>query len=980
MALSPTTQQRKAIEAPLGAVLVVAGPGAGKTFCLIGRIGHLVTRLGFAAERICAVTFTNKAAEEIASRLDETLAHKAVDVKRGTIHAMCAEILREFARAAGLTPGFGIADEDYQRTLLRQMKMGPRTGQLLRVFGQFRLMNRPLAPGDLTVFREYQHTLRRRNIVDFDDLLMLTADLFRSQPDVATRVAARWDYLLVDEFQDVNPAQYAILQRLALPHGNIFAVGDDEQSIFSWAGADPRVLQSFQTDYRIAAPIVLDRNHRTSQQIFGVARRLLTGNPSLFVKELTATRLSPFEVMAFAFEDDDAEAAWMIADIQADRAAHWADHPDNPVGWGHYAVLYRKHEVGNRLEAAFLKAGLPCRLAKGRPLADDRIIGQVIAAMHLVQEPRDPSAAEKFARRVLPDHLMQRVEAEVSGSDADFLLAVRDLAGAMPPGDPDTKKLWRLIYQVENLAAMKQKHTTLTGLVEELLAGRPGKYANVLEDRHEDLTDPAEIPAATALAERLAAARDGNARVVVDPMNGLEIALRGLLFGAGFKLAVTAHEVSQAELDDVRISQADAGPDGLAHTVFKALQVLHARTLGGAPPRYVTFDLETTGFDTGSCGIVEIAAVRVEHGRIVAEFQELVKPPVPIEPGAQRQHGYSDADVAGKPPFAEVWPRFTAFVGNDPMVAHNGLDFDVPVLRRMARELGDHRPIHAYDTLPLARSLDKSSAKLTSLAERFGIEVGRAHHALDDSRMLVGVFEELEKRRLVRARKAALIGQLAYFGLALALDGSGRDSEEVELLFGIASVRALGKFSDALDYYDSERRRVGSRGPSLEEVIERLGGRRKMESLREERDAASRYPEAVARLESLMDQGPGESLEQALIRFLQRVDLSKSDGADPEEHRVNLLTLHSTKGLEFSRVYVVGVEDEQMPGWIARDEDPQHAVEEARRLLYVGMTRAMDRLVLTRVDRRAGRPGGGSKFLDEMSLETTRHEPAGDVR
>ena len=191
---------------------------------------------------------------------------------------------------------------------------------------------------------------------------------------------------------------------------------------------------------------------------------------------------------------------------------------------------------------------------------------------------------------------------------------------------------------------------------------------------------------------------------------------------------------------------------------------------------------------------------------------------------------------------------------------------------------------------------------------------------------------------------------------------------------------AACRFSDALEYYDTERRRLGARGPALEEVIERLGGRQRMESLREERDASSRYPEAVARLEALIEQAPGEPLEPALVRFLQRVALSRNDGTEAEEHRVNLLTLHSTKGLEFSRVYIVGVEDEQLPGWIAQDEDAEHATQEARRLLYVGMTRAIDRLVLTRVDRRAGKPGGASRFLDEMHLGAERpggEEPPG---
>jgi len=133
-------------------------------------------------------------------------------------------------------------------------------------------------------------------------------------------------------------------------------------------------------------------------------------------------------------------------------------------------------------------------------------------------------------------------------------------------------------------------------------------------------------------------------------------------------------------------------------------------------------------------------------------------------------------------------------------------------------------------------------------------------------------------------------------------------------------------------------------------------------------DPSRKYPEAVARLAALIEQEPGVDLDAAIERFLERVALSTSQGAEVDPHRVNLLTLHSTKGLEFSRVYVVGVEDEQLPGWIPQGEDVEHAVQESRRLLYVGMTRAKDRLVLTRVDRRAGKPAGDSLFLGEMGL------------
>jgi DNA polymerase III epsilon subunit family exonuclease len=574
---------------------------------------------------------------------------------------------------------------------------------------------------------------------------------------------------------------------------------------------------------------------------------------------------------------------------------------------------------------------------------------------------------------------MERVQASVASTGEHFLLAVREVAMELGK-DPDAKKLWRLVYQVENLAGLRHAHHSLAALVWDVLSQRIGPYRNVLEERHEDLSDPLAVPEARVLAERLQSALKARSRVLLQPMAGLEIALRGLLFEGGLRLVRYAEEVDQVEFDDLILGGDAAGPDGLALTMFKALQLVQARDLGGAPERYVTFDLETTDLDPAECDLVDIAAVRVERGRITETFQSLVRPGRPVSSGARRIHGYTDADLADAPHLEEVWPRFRAFVGGDTLVAHNGQKFDVPVLRRLAAPLGGADDLVVFDTLPLAHSLSGDSAKLGDLAARFGVDTGRSHRALDDARTLVGVYEELERRRVVRSRKSLLVNLLSYLGLSLALDGAHRSGGEAGLLFELSRIHALGRYSDCLDFYAAERERRGEPAPSVEELVRRLGGERLRERLREEPDPARRFPNAVARLQSLMDQDDREPLEAALDRFLERVALSTSQGAEVDPERVNLLTLHSTKGLEFSRVYVVGVEDEQLPGFVGRDDDPEEHLRESRRLLYVGMTRARERLLLTRVDRRNDKPSGGSRFLDEMGLALERpgRSPAGD--
>jgi superfamily I DNA/RNA helicase len=323
-------------------------------------------------------------------------------------------------------------------------------------------------------------------------------------------------------------------------------------------------------------------------------------------------------------------------------------------------------------------------------------------------------------------------------------------------------------------------------------------------------------------------------------------------------------------------------------------------------------------------------------------------------------HGYTDADVAGAPPFHEVFPQFRAFVGSDVLIAHNGQRFDIPVLKRLAADQPGVDTLMFYDTLLLARSLSRDSASQEDIAHRLGIDCGRSHHALDDAVTLAQVYRELEKQRVARARKAVRADLLDYLAVALALD-HGAGSEEQKTLFEIGRFRALGPYSDALEFYVAIR---SPDMPSLDQIIERLGGHKLMARLRAQRDPTQRYASAIARLRALVDEKA--TLADSIDALLDRVALSKSDDAQPTHSRINLLTLHSTKGLEFTRVYVVGVEDNEVLGFQPTNDE----TEEARRLLYVGMTRARRRLTLTRAERRFGRDTGGSTFLEEMGLLT----------
>ncbi len=793
---------------------------------------------------------------------------------------------------------------------------------------------------------------------DFDDLVLKTEQLLRTEPAIAAEIAGRWDYLLVDECQDLNPQQYAIIRRLVATHGNCFAVGDDEQSIYAWAGADPKILEGFANDFGLRSRVILDENRRSSRQIFETARRLVEHNPRLFDKVLRATRESPWPVTVHRFHDDAAEAAWLIEDLARDRAAH--GYP-----WGEAAILYRRHESGDQLEARLVEAGIPCQLAQGRAIADDPVVQYLIAALRVIANPSDPILAEQFARVVLPRPLYATLRSEADQEGIEFIDYLKHAGRHIASRDEDGRKIRRCLYAIANLPGLTDRHRRLRALVSELLSQRVGEYRTILEEHADELQDPFLAAGAPALRDQLITVRHGRGTVWLSRAGGVELGMATMLRQAGFTMIGYRDAGALPRPEDVLLD-AELSP----LVLFKALQLIRGRDLPAGLGDYTAVDIETNELGIDTAELVELAAVRVRDGEIVAEFHRLVKPRRPVSPGSAAVHGYTDADLVDAPDFATVWTAFRAFAGNDILVAHNGHGFDFPILRRLAEGHPAGSQFATYDSLLLARALHPGSRKLSDLAIHYGVPAGRAHHALDDTRTLARVFKGLEADKLVRARKTSGVNLLDHLAIALALAPPASLTDEGRMLLELGKLFALGRYSQALAMYEAERAQPGGDGaPDVEALIALLGGRELMGRLRREKKAADRYPEAMARLNRLLDLSSAGDLSEQLTAFLERVALSQSRGGPEIDHdRVNLLTLHSTKGLEFSRVYIIGAEDGQLPGSLPGKQPSSHELEEGRRLLYVGMTRAKDRLVLTRVRERGGVDAGGERFLREMGL------------
>ncbi len=958
--------QRAAIEAEPQPLLVRAGPGAGKTFCLIERIRFLIEQRDFDPARICVFTFTNKAAGEIAARLDGELGERVEAVKRGTIHSFCSELLRELGDHVGLKDGFGIADEPYQRALLRRLKIPARMHKsVLEAFARYRFRGEALGHRYEKYYEGYRQAIGEKNVVDFDGLLLKTAELLRNA-SIAPALRARWDVVLVDEFQDLNPVQYTIINELARDHRHVFAVGDDEQSVYSWTGADPMLFARFTNDFEIVGADRLHNipeNKRCPREVLTRARRLISLNEQFF-KDRTPQETSvesTFPVAAFVFADDVAESAWIIDDLRRDHAEHGPS-----LRWGSVGLLYRTHKIGSTLETAFLNSGIPCCLAHGRALADDPVVAYVLAALRVIANPGDEIQQESFYQLVLPDALVNDARARAEETRIGIVDQLEQMARSLPRVHGDAKKIWRATYALRNLEALSRNHTGLGPLVEEILSERVGEYQTILEEHHEELSDPAGHDEVAQLAARISGAIDAGRPVWLARLGGCGIPAGKILKQMGVR---TVEVGGAPSADALRVRPSDLPSLGFGLGLFKTAQLICTSGFTNTFRDFTVVDLETTDKGVESAEIVEIAAVRVRHGRIVDEYHTLVKPRVPITAGALREHGISETDVAGAPYFEAVWTPFREFCGSDVLVAHNGYEFDFPILRRMAAKLPRGVDFSTYDTLPLARTLHATSRKLPHLARRYGIHTGQSHRALDDCRTLAKLFPALGATKVEYARKTSLANLLDQVGVALAL--SDRDSlcDEARKFLEFSRVHSFGRHSDCLEFYKVEREQCGDASlPDIDELIALLGGQATMDRIRSERSADERYPETMGRLRRLIEACAKGLLPAQICAFLERAVLSKQDGIDLSRDRVNLLTLHSTKGLEFSRVYIVGVEDEQfipMPpsGTIAKAE-----LEEARRLLYVGMTRTKERLVMTTAKSRAGKTTGGHRFLDEMEV------------
>jgi DNA helicase-2/ATP-dependent DNA helicase PcrA len=392
------TQQQQAVMAGLGPILVMAGPGSGKTRVLTQRIAYLIGKMGVRPFNILAVTFTNKAAREMEKRVIDLLGENARGVTLGTFHATCARILRREAEHLPFNANFVIFDETDQMGLVKRviadLNVDEKQYRPLTILNSIsNAKNELILPDEypLQTYRDevvkriyigYQQMLLLNNAVDFDDLLLYTAFLLDDNPSVRERYARRYEHVLVDEFQDTNLAQYVLLRKLSSFHNNIFAVGDADQSIYRWRGADYRNVLRFEQDHPDAQVILLEQNYRSTQQILDVAMAIIDPNPNRTPKRLFTERGQGVKVIIHETYDDRQEAAFIV-DTIASLVSKQQIKP------GNVSVMYRTNAQSRLLEEAFLHAGLPYKLVGAQRFYGRREVKDIIAYMRLVHNPSD---------------------------------------------------------------------------------------------------------------------------------------------------------------------------------------------------------------------------------------------------------------------------------------------------------------------------------------------------------------------------------------------------------------------------------------------------------------------------------------------------------------------------------------------------------------------------------------------------------------
>jgi DNA polymerase III epsilon subunit family exonuclease len=1046
-ALNP--RQRDAVTHPAGPLLVLAGPGSGKTRVITHRAAFLVTHQLAPPGEILAVTFTNKAAEEMRSRLDRLLelpvapaeGQASLPLPAGdpremwvlTFHATALRLLREFGEDIGLSEHLVVWDEIAQRETLeeivRELDLSSELFPAWKL-GDWLTQSRADLRDPLHIDPDDSATLARARIVeryldrlqaahalDFDGLIVGAVQLLSQSKRARDVIQARFRHVLVDEFQDINRAQYQFFKLLAPPpHSDVLVVADDNQAIYEWRGARPVFIEFFRKDYRPKV-VVLDRNYRSTQTILFAAQGMIYRDARRTQRPLQAEIRGGDPIYHYQFDTVGTEQAWiprLIQRLVGERSYRYRD----------IAILYRTHRLGGPLEQALLQAGIPVQRIQKEPFFARPQVHEVIRYLRLLRgfTSEDVAIALNFPRTLVDELTMIQLRRLAADNQINLLEMCRR-ADTFPEISPLTRFRLRAFLRdldehlrplasgqvgpiVEALfAVLERRRSPFAPADEPALRGflaflDPAGEATTLrraldEGRPLIVVAPATVDGASAaailqyaLVEYLdchpaihlinviegETRRHGDAeieQITASPRPPVPLSAGQVPVVLG-QATLQAADLTSAEVQAAGGVIVEARVRGalryslstLAWRLGQALLVSYEHLADG---RFVVYDLETTGVDARRDDVVEIAAETVIGGKPAGEpFHTLVKPTRGFIPAAATKiHGITLADVQDAPTFQALLPRFLRYVEGAIVVGHNVIGFDNRFIdREMGRLLGRgfHNP--SLDTLQLARRLlQQERYRLTDLVTNLGLPPAQGHRAGEDVSQTLALFFRLleENRRQQELWALAEVLPLVAAGI-LAAEAPIEDENR-------ALVEAGARVAQRSDTSGLWARLAQLAGPDQTwQVLTVEGQVRSTEPADPDSAWTTLREEFMRAVTEFQDFSPDHSLEA----FLGYQALATSEDAyDPQVDKVTLMTLHNAKGLEFPVVIVIGVDHGIIPLWTATasEEESVAKTAEERRVFYVGMTRAKERLYLSSVRDRGERDRSPLRPPSQFALE-----------
>ncbi len=1019
-------KQVEAVTHKDGPLLVIAGPGTGKTKVITHRIEHLIREHNIRPEKILAITFTNKAAEEMQERINSEIGEPhGSSVKACTFHAFCVKVLRKHALKIGLSENFTIFDQELQDEILTEstrelnLNADDYPPWLLRNIisdAKYTLQN-PVESVDNTdiydpetlenirnVLENYQHKLNEYDALDFDDLLLKTVELLGVE-EVKEAYHQEISYILVDEFHDVNRVQYHLLQLLcAAPARNLMVVADEDQSIYSWRGSNPEYIDNFRADFD-PRTVELDDHYRCSEKILRAAEEVISRNPERQKQHTLRTHKDAGrDIFHYTFDTPIAEALGIIHVIQNLVTKRNYSYRD-------IAVFYRTHKLADVLAEQLLRQNIKFQRILPTNSFGEKHSKGILAYLRLIQWqlPQDLEHALNFPETCIDDLTWVRLKWLAQREHIAFIELLRNIEAYPKDVGPLTRRNVRQFWtQLERLSTELEGEKIdriipkLFDVLELSRSPYRAEELEVIEQQPElpnlvtardvlysalDLDEPIQITAchgidaycaAHILHQTLETFLDQSAELQFLPPdenrppqldNGVH-----LLIGDFEALGETGRDARTILIGTAGTADSDVihleTEDVRSIAALKLCQRLINRFESPNMADMVVYDLETTGINPKTAEIVEIAAHRLSAiGDEVERYHCLVKPPGGRIPrAATRIHQIDEETVKNSPGIEMVLPEFSGFIQDRVLIGHNVAEYDNPILTRdLGRYLKTGLSAPHYDTLTTARRLfPRQRCSIGALAEKFGIEHGRLHGALEDVRVNREIFKELIKIDAYKREVKSLTELLPLVGLGILAKTEASQQE---------AAATKDTLTETDVYLNAARRFVQTHNAVLPdrlplEASEAAAAAAYMEALQdtavpefrediEWRQRRIQFMNAVVQFESVSD-------EHQLTNFLDYQKLlTNIDELDDKTEQLTLMTLHAAKGTEFPVVIILGMEEGSFPMW--KQDITEAEIEEERRLFYVGMTRAQNQLYLSSTTYRTGdRERSASMFVREV--------------